>query len=106
MLRYPVDRVISLYHHAMRREKIPARLSLDELVSKIGYHQADNGQVRLLSGQEPEFGSCTRDMLYVARRNLRNYFSAVGLLERFDDSLRLFVHTLAWDGDLRYERAT
>src|SRR5207253_2102954 len=67
VLRDPVDRVVSLYHHSLCEpddpfyERVAAgRLSLEEFVSARVCKEADNGQTRRLAGVDPPPGSCSR----------------------------------------------
>lgn len=113
VLREPVARVISLYHHvcrsdynleAIHKRVVSENISLDDFVAKVGYQPVDNGQVRLLSGQNPEFGGCTEDMLQNAKDNLSKHFAIFGILERFDESLEVMANRLGWDSSqLDYE---
>ena len=96
MLRHPVERVVSLYYYV---RKIPAhpfhdaarRMTLAEFVEG-GTEQAVNHQTRLLAGREDDF---TDAALADAIENLSR-FAAVGLVERFDESLVLFRKILGW----------
>ena len=105
VVREPAVRVLSLYHHAKRAAHKPrlyrmineGGLSLRDFVTSIGYTQAENGQTRRLAGLEPPFGECTPEMLERAKRNLREEFAAVGVLERLEESLRVISETLGWD---------
>jgi len=108
VLRDPVARVNSLYHHVRRsrfnlkeiHEKVVSEnVSLDDFVARIGYQPVDNGQVRLLSGQNPEFGDCTEAMLQKAKYNLSEHFAVTGILERFDETLEVMSDTLGWNSD-------
>lgn len=106
MLREPVDRVISHYYyalhatdHPLHRRVVDERMTLEDyLVSGI-LDELNDGQVRRLSGARAEaipYGSVPRELLDVAKRNLREHFAAVGLTERFDESLLLFSRALGW----------
>jgi hypothetical protein len=103
VLREPIDRIISLYHyilakpgkglHKMSGEHLE---SFEEFLGKAELIELDNGQTRRISGSYPAFGCCTSDMLEAAKRNLREYFTVVGLTERFDESLILMRRRLGW----------
>jgi hypothetical protein len=102
MLRHPVDRVVSNYYYILRAPEHPFHeemkqrpMSLREYVANGT--QQDNGQTRLLSGaQDLPFLQCTRVHLETAKANLREHFAAVGLAERFDESLLLFQREFGW----------
>lgn len=109
ILRDPVDRVISSYYQTRRARIDPLKqeaqkLTLEEFVLSGLRTALDNGQTRMLSGAAVEedlngkvvpYGQCTREMLELAKKNLRG-FIAVGLSERFDESLMLFKQALSW----------
>jgi hypothetical protein len=104
MLRNPVKRVISTYFYAKRTpfhrdyETInQERMSLkDYMISKLN-PVLNNGQVRLLSGEiNVTFGDCNERMLEQAKNNLNKYFSVVGTLENFDQSLLAIKEILGY----------
>ena len=110
MLRDPVDRVISSYYQIRRGtlDRIHAetqKLSLKEFVSSGLLNAMDNGQTRLLSGaaveedllgKRTDYGQCNDTMLELAKKNLKEHFVAVGISERFDESLMMLKKTLGW----------
>ena len=104
LLRHPVDRVSSLYYHVLKhpdysdfhRYVVSNEITLEEFVSGLTCKEADNGQVRRISGRDPEFGGCSTEMLEEAKANLRNYFALVGVTERFNETLVLLSRTLGW----------
>jgi hypothetical protein len=63
----------------------------------------DNGQTRRLAGVDADFGRCTPAMLASAQEHVREHFSAVGLTERFEESLVLFARVLRWPLDMYFE---
>ncbi len=116
MLRDPVERVVSLYHHLRATGVLKESVDLETWVRECppdGWatrlrrwhpmppdHEedemrrfsraiVDNDQVRRISGLEPEFGACGSEHLEIALRNLREHFLFVGSCERFDESLLL-----------------
>ncbi|MBN1833579.1 MAG: sulfotransferase family 2 domain-containing protein [Deltaproteobacteria bacterium] len=106
ILRNPIERVISHYYQ-VRRHK-PHRLyqivtendlSLKEYVNNRLTPELNNGQVRVLAGLSinPPFGECERDILELAKKNLKDSFGIVGLTERFDDFLLLVNAKLGWE---------
>jgi hypothetical protein len=106
VLREPVARVNSLYHHvrrssynleAIHERVVSENISLDDFVAKIRYLPIDNGQVRLLSGENPDFGECTEAMLQIAKNNLSEHFAVTGILERFDETIEVMSDRLGWN---------
>lgn len=99
MIRDPVTRFISNYYYQQRRikdEKLK-QLSLEDFVWLRGKEQA-NTQTKMLCGLTPKMENRTKEtMLQIAKDNLDNYFSSVGLLERFDESLVLFRKQFNWN---------
>ncbi|HET9530020.1 MAG TPA: sulfotransferase family 2 domain-containing protein, partial [Blastocatellia bacterium] len=120
ILRDPVDRVISGYYHILRDDSHRyqaevQRMSLKEYVSSDllkseaaqvnAVNALDNGQTRLLSGSLVEtelsggavgYGPSSEEMLERAKKNIKENFVAVGLLERFDETLMLLKKLLGW----------
>jgi hypothetical protein len=105
IMRDPIDRTISYYHHILRKpdhylhqEVVSEEMSLKEVVCGEMTPDMDNGQTRLLSGvwNTVPCGHCSTDMLERAKRNLREYFAVVGLVERFDETLMLLKKTFGW----------
>jgi Galactose-3-O-sulfotransferase len=108
ILRHPVARTVSLFHHVRRfghsefhHRVIKGDLSLEEFVRDLRFLEVDNGQTRRLSGLEARFGNCSATMLSAAARNLDQHFSVVGVQERFDESLLMIQRTLGW-GSVQY----
>lgn len=108
-LRHPVSRYISYYHHVRRSpdhylyeiKEMRRDISLAEFVYSRFTIELNNGQTRLLAGEdglwdESPFGQCPADMLARAQANLETRFSVVGLAERFDESLILLQRRLKW----------
>jgi hypothetical protein len=109
LLRDPVDRVLSQYYfirespnHPRHRELLARGATLLEYLRAGLNPQADNGQVRSISGvgdgtaDEIPFGTCTRAMLDDATRRLETEFALVGVTERFDEFLALAGRMLGW----------
>ena len=111
MLRDPVDRVISGYYYVFQNpfhylfDEVTSRnMSLKDFVSSgISWAQS-NGQTCLISGIEEtmlgtsygNYGHLSPYVLEVAKKNLQDYFTVVGLSERFDESLLLLKRTFGW----------
>lgn len=115
-VRRPVDRVVSLYHHARTHSDHVMHpvihdegLSLAELV-KSGRNalEYDDAQVRALAGYhlEDEFRRAVEDdpesVLARAVRHLESHFDVVGVMESYDTSLLLAAELYGWE-DVSYE---
>jgi hypothetical protein len=106
LLRDPVERVVSLYHHVLKVEdellhdEVVARgASLAEFVAAFACREVDNDQTRRIAGVEPPFGEVDEAVLEQAKRNLRE-FAFVGVTERFDESLLALKRRLGWENVL------
>jgi hypothetical protein len=101
-LRDPVERIVSHYHFVRGQPDhylhgAATRLGLREYVEVCGGAEPNNDQTRLLAGREtasPD-GTCTPEMLSVAKRNLDRH-DVVGLTEEFDQSLLLLANAFDW----------
>ena len=108
LLRNPVNRVVSLYHHIRRDSNTPLHeivssgISIEDFVLHLSCREVDNDQTRRISGLEPEFGACSISTLDKAKDNLRRYFSVVGVTECFDETVILIKRTLGWADDPYY----
>lgn len=110
MLRDPVERVLSYYsfvreyrgHHLYAQV---AGMSLGECLRARLTIETDNFMVRALTSirnVHVEYGRVTRAMLDEAAANLET-FAAVGLTERFDESVAMFARVVGW-GEVRARR--
>jgi hypothetical protein len=104
ILRDPVERVISDYYYIRRHKKHPfhqtlisEQMSLEDLIIRGEYHP-DNCQTRYLSGvgKSISHGQCTQEALELAKKNLSEYFSVVGILEEFDKTLLILQKRFGW----------
>lgn len=99
ILRDPVERVVSLHRYICRNERHPLHesvrtMGLGEFVtSGIGHEEVDNGQVRQISGVLDRRPS--ERTLEIAKENLAT-FGAVGLVERFDESVMTMKKRFRW----------
>ena len=103
MLRDPVDRIISHYYFVRSDpthylHPLSQQLSLGEYVMACNRLEPNNDQTRMLAGQKylTNSGEWSPEMLPVAKQNLRDHFSFVGLTEEFDRSLLLIKHLCGW----------
>jgi hypothetical protein len=106
ILRDPIDRVVSTAAHNLRwsgkEEREVTVQDLERYLLEAQIPDLDNGQTRRLSGVDAAFGRCTPAMLASAQEHVRAHFSAVGLTERFEESLVLFARVLGWPLDLYF----
>jgi hypothetical protein len=113
MLRHPVRRVVSHYEYVQRTREhylhdkvVSGGLTLDDYVAGGVSTELNDGQVRQLCGIEGAgtvpYGEVSEEMLETAKTNLQHRFVAVGITERFDESLLLFQKLLGW-GSVQYE---
>lgn len=102
-LRDPVERVISAYYFAKNYRWHPShrwisKLTLEEYVRLSPNH---NVQTKYLSGREIvgdyHAGDCTEEMLAMAKENLTQHFSLVGLTERFNEGLAMLKIIFGWE---------
>jgi len=103
LLRDPVDRVISHYYYVLRtpnhyfyKQVISRGMSLDEYVRSGPSRELSDGQARMVAGIHDECPIPPADTLAMAKKNLKECFTVVGLTERFDESLVLMKRRLAW----------
>jgi hypothetical protein len=104
LLRHPVTRLVSHYRHVRAHPEHPLHaaamargMDLERYAGSDLSPELDNGITRLLSGADPrDRAPLPGAALDRARANLRDHFAAVGLTERFDESLLLFRRLLGW----------
>jgi hypothetical protein len=108
LLRDPVDRAVSHYRHVLSQplHYLHERVADEGMTladyARAGFIEIENGQTRqLVPGAENR--ACTAADLVAAKRNLDS-FLAVGLCERFDETVVLFAGLLGWKLPL-YRRA-
>lgn len=87
MLREPIDRVISHYYYFLGKNHFKSETSFEEFITKPKFI---NFQTRYISG-----GSIPN--LQLAKENIQNYFSIVGITEMFDESLFLMKQQFSWE---------
>jgi hypothetical protein len=110
ILRHPLDRVVSLYYHLQRwpwqggkawypgESSIPftAETTVEQFVTDYQLRELDNDQTRRISGSEPPFGGCSRELLVRAKENLSSHFAVAGQMERLQESLLAAAEILGW----------
>ena len=92
MLRHPVERVLSLYSFLRADDHTTLRGFLESET----YRELDNDQTRRIAGVHPPFGGVTEAEAERAEANLDAHFVAVGVSERFDESMLLVRHAMGW----------
>ncbi|MBS4176684.1 sulfotransferase family 2 domain-containing protein [Lederbergia citrea] len=104
MLRNPVERVISLYYHIItspqnRMYQKAKNLNMKQFLEKDVFKiQTKNLQTRQFSGGgSPD--------LQLAKENLKNYFSVVGITEMYNESLFFMSQELGWSNlNINYKK--
>lgn len=112
VLREPVARMISTFHHLRSEGRLPRDATLQQYVEQrkhFGLFKFDNCQTRYLAGDagvavDVPPGEVTRDMLDRARKRLEHELFWFGLTERFDESVLLLADAIGWARP-RYVRA-
>jgi len=108
MLREPVDRIVSYYYFALRTpthflHEAAKELGLEGFARSEASHKLTNSTTKYLA--EIDGHDATRHTLELAKANLERHFSAVGLVERFDESLMLLRRAAGWGALPYYDRA-
>lgn len=109
--RDPVRRVVSVYRYILSTRRHPlhaalasSSMSLEEYVtSGVHREQVENALTAQLAGREEGSGELTERDVEIAIDNLRRFF-AVGLTERFDETLILLKRELAWTMPFYFSR--
>lgn len=101
MLRDPIQRVLSLYHHMRQFKRIDPEMTVERFVSEPHVQEACNDQTRRLAG-ECVANACDRSTLTRAINNMESAIDIVGVTERFDASVLLAKKKFAWTVDIHY----
>jgi hypothetical protein len=116
VVREPRARILSYYLNAQSEaarhtsskhwwyEAVRSK-SLKELIQSGEDMELENGQVRRISGAGFRKTACTEADLNQAIENIENCFGAVGLTERFDETLLLVSRQLQWKRCLLYRKS-
>jgi Sulfotransferase family len=101
MLRDPVARVLSAYYFVLRRPLNPLhwklkreRLGIEDCLRRFPERQ--NLQCRLIAGVK-DTAIADERLLDIAKENLMESFSVVGISERFEESVMLMATTFDWE---------
>lgn len=105
-LRNPIEHVRSQYRYYREQcgEDTAWGAPIEEILLDDSV-RLDNQQVRKLSGIGNEKQECTHGDYKRAIENIKSDFIAVGLTERFDESLILMKQLLGWNRPLFYSSA-
>ncbi len=103
MLRRPVGRIVSHYRYVRSNpEHYLHAAVVEEGLDLTAYALSDlsgelrNGQVQMFSARARELGDCDEACLEEAKQVLAGEFDAVGVTERFDESLLVMQEALGW----------
>jgi hypothetical protein len=108
VIRDPVARVVSHYHHVLNETshylhgmvKSRRMTLLQYAQNAVGTKELDNGQTRMLAdyslNAQTPVRSGSRTLLESAMHNIETHFCAVGLTERFDESMVMLAESLGW----------
>jgi len=104
LLREPVDRVISEYYfrrsHPFRHPQEYRTLHANDLYEYVKTTPRRNVQTSLIAGIYTEYdflnSHCDAATLELAKRNLADHFSFVGITERFAEAVALCSITYGW----------
>jgi len=102
--RDPIERIISHYNYVLRSkdhylyEFVKSNdLTLNEYVGNNISWELNNGITRSLAGINSLEKYCPPEALEVAKKNIEKWFLTYGILEKFDESLVLFMLKLGWN---------
>lgn len=104
MLRHPYDHLISYYHFFASKKRVKGR-TFEEFIQQEHLHSYQLDYIVGYDdepGEDGKWGSQrnrqlpTAAKLEIAERHLRQHFAAVGLVERFDESLLVMRQRLGW----------
>jgi hypothetical protein len=110
-MRDPTSRIVSHYNYAKNSpehylyEKINNnKISLYDYISSPITHEVDNGQLRLLFGDDGnvEIGGCTDEMLNVVKETINQDFPVVGVSELYSKSILLFKDVYNFNGNVNF----
>lgn len=96
VVRDPVDRLLSLHHHRVTQHGL--QQTVEEWVRAGRELELHNGQTRRLAGDAPpnRLGPCTQAMFDVAHEHVMTRFAAVGVTERYEESMVALARTFGW----------
>lgn len=103
LVRDPVDRVISYYHHVMNRhqEWRDKNMSLLKYIEISNDVQMNNNQTKMISGMHRQ--PVTEKHLQTAISNIENHFAYVGVSEEFNKSVDILCSLFNWEARTIYK---
>jgi hypothetical protein len=96
LIREPVFQMISYFNFLVMRNVIERSSTIQDLIKSRNL--VDNMQVRQLCGLDSLTGVCDETTLRCAKHNLDNFFSVVGVTDRFDDFVSCWLSANNWPG--------
>ena len=110
ILRDPIDRVISWYYYILEdpdcynyRQYAAHSDGFEDFIEK-GYGGLNFLTKTLLTAKQNKEAGDDWERLDIAKNNLREYFTVIGLTEKFDESVVLLKLELGWDHLPLYSR--
>lgn len=97
VIRDPVDRVLSMYHHRATRHGL--RLSVEEYIRSERDLYMNNDQVRRLANTDSgdaRVRPCTEETYARALRHLDEHFAVVGTTDRYDELIVALRAKYGW----------
>ena len=96
ILRDPVERVLSYYHHVMQRQEWKGKdVSLLKYIEISEDRQLSNHQTRVLAGYVNE--PLNEIQLEIAINNLNNHFSVVGTTDNYKEAVEALCNLMGWE---------
>ena len=105
IVREPTDLVISYYYYICRASDHPHHhlatqpgMNLEKFMASKIDASLYNMQTRMLAGKHFALppGECSPELLEIAKQNLHDHFSVVGLAEEFDTTVLLLRRAFHW----------
>lgn len=103
IVREPISRIASLYNYLreidLYKDINQEDMGLAQFFDSGLAMAADNGMTRMLTNNDfsqiPN-GQISEDLANEAIENMEKHFTAIGLLEHYDESMKLFKSKLEW----------
>ncbi|WP_107670704.1 sulfotransferase family 2 domain-containing protein [Cyanothece sp. BG0011] len=101
ILRNPIERVISHYYYVRStptNKDFEKAKDMDLCEYAISLKELKNTYTRRFSQlTHDEMNKNPEQALFLAKQNLKKYFSVIGLTERFDETILLVMRKLEWN---------
>lgn len=92
----PVSQTVSYHNYIVMKKVIEPKRGILELVENK--ELIENPQVRQLCGAKSFSGRCDEAVLQCAKNNLEQYFTVVGVTDRFNDFVSYWLNVNNWPG--------